>query len=100
MTTFIVACGAGIASEFFYVHLHHEHPIAEKRRTTPMPLRHASPALDDSTGEHQAIADRVLFRVAINFGGLTDTGKLRDKNEDHFVVATLAPTPKTPAPAL
>lgn len=55
-----------------------------------MPLQDPRPTLDDSTGEHQAIADRDSPRVAIKFGALTDTGKVRGNNEDHFLVARLS----------
>ena len=52
--------------------------------------KNLSPTLDDSTGEHQAIADRDPPRVRIKFGGLTDTGKVRGNNEDHFLIARLS----------
>ena len=55
-----------------------------------MPLQDPLPALDDSTGEHQAVADREPPRVSIKFGALTDTGKVRGNNEDHFLVARLS----------
>ena len=55
-----------------------------------MPLRDPRPSLDDSTGEHHAIADRNPPRVGIKFAALTDTGKLRGNNEDHFLVARLS----------
>ena len=55
-----------------------------------MPLQEPSPTLDDSTGEFQAIADRDPPQVRIKFGGLTDTGKVRGNNEDHFLVARLS----------
>src|SRR5271165_553958 len=55
-----------------------------------MPLQDPLPALDDSTGEHQAVADREPPRVSIKFGASTDTGKVRGNNEDHFVVARLS----------
>ena len=48
------------------------------------------PELDDSTGEHQVIADRDPPRVRIKFGGLTNTGKVRGNNEDHFLIARLS----------
>ena len=54
-----------------------------------MPLQEPSPTLDDSTGEHQAIARRDPPRVVIKFGGLTDVGKVRGNNEDHFLIARL-----------
>jgi PPM family protein phosphatase len=55
-----------------------------------MPLQDPRPTLDASTGEHQAIADRDPPRVGIKFGALTDTGKVRGNNEDHFLVARLS----------
>src|SRR5271166_5324324 len=55
-----------------------------------MPLQDPLPALDDSTGEHQAVADREPPRVSIKFGASTDTGKVRGNNEDHFLVARLS----------
>src|SRR6478736_9928662 len=64
--------------------------MAERRRTTIMPPRDPRPSFDDSTGEHHAIADRNPPRVGIKFAALTDTGKLRGNNEDHFLVARLS----------
>jgi hypothetical protein len=55
---FIVPRCEGIASEFFYVLLYHELEIAAQRRTTTMPLQNLSRALDDSTDEYQAMAER------------------------------------------
>ena len=55
-----------------------------------MPMQKPRPATDDSTGEHHAIADSHPPRVAIKFGALTDTGKVRGNNEDHFLVARLS----------
>ena len=55
-----------------------------------MPIQEPRPTLDDSTGEHQAIADPDPPRVAIKFGALTDTGKVRGNNEDHFLIARLS----------
>ena len=55
-----------------------------------MPLQDPLSALDDSTDEYQAVADRDPPRVRIKFGGLTDTGKLRGNNEDHFLIARLS----------
>ena len=55
-----------------------------------MPLQDPQAPLDDSTGEHQAIADRDPPRVRIRFGALTDTGKVRVNNEDHFLIARLS----------
>jgi PPM family protein phosphatase len=59
-------------------------------RTTTMPLQDPQASLDDSTGEHEAIADRDPPRVRIKFGGLTDTGEVRGNNEDHFLIARLS----------
>jgi serine/threonine protein phosphatase PrpC len=39
---------------------------------------------------HQSIADSHPPRVAIKFGALTDPGKVRGNNEDHFLVARLS----------
>jgi PPM family protein phosphatase len=55
-----------------------------------MPVQESTPLLDDSTGEHQTIADRDPPRVRIKFGALTDTGKLRGNNEDHYLIARLS----------
>jgi PPM family protein phosphatase len=55
-----------------------------------MPLQNARPTLDDSTDEHQAVAERDPPRVRITFGALTDNGKVRVANEDHFLVAELS----------
>ncbi len=55
-----------------------------------MPIPEPRPTLDDSTGEHQAIADSHPPRVAIQFGALTDPGAVRVNNEDHFLVARLS----------
>ena len=57
-----------------------------------MPLQDSLAALDDSTGEYQVVAERDPPRVRIKFGGLTDIGKVRTNNEDHFLVARLAKT--------
>ena len=55
-----------------------------------MPIQEPRPMIDDSTGEHPSIADSHPPRVAIKFGALTDTGKVRGNNEDHFLVARLS----------
>ena len=55
-----------------------------------MPLQRPRPTIDDSTGEYQFIADSHPPRVAIKFGALTDRGKVRGSNEDHFLVARLS----------
>jgi PPM family protein phosphatase len=54
-----------------------------------MPISEHPPALDDSTGEYETIAESPPPRVAITFGALTDRGKARPNNEDHFLVARL-----------
>jgi PPM family protein phosphatase len=54
-----------------------------------MPIQEPSSMIDDSTGAHQVIADSHP-RVAIKFGALTDRGKVRTNNEDHFLVARLS----------
>ena len=55
-----------------------------------MPIQEPRSTIDDSTGEHQSIADSHPPRVAIKFGALTDRGKVRGNNEDHFLVARLS----------
>jgi PPM family protein phosphatase len=55
-----------------------------------MPIQEPRSTIDDSTGEHQLIADSHPPRVAIKFGALTDPGKVRGNNEDHFLVARLS----------
>jgi serine/threonine protein phosphatase PrpC len=55
-----------------------------------MPIQEPRATIDDSTGEYQSIADSQPPRVAIKFGGLTDRGKVRSNNEDHFLVARLS----------
>jgi PPM family protein phosphatase len=55
-----------------------------------MPLEGPRPTIDDSTGEYQFIGDSQPPRVAIKFGALTDRGKVRGSNEDHFLVARLS----------
>jgi PPM family protein phosphatase len=55
-----------------------------------MPIKRPRPTNDDSTGEHQFIADSHPPRVAIKFGASTDPGKVRGNNEDHFLVARLS----------
>ena len=54
-----------------------------------MPIDEPRPTFDDSTGEQGFLADSHPPRVAIKFGALTDPGKIRDNNEDHFLVARL-----------
>jgi PPM family protein phosphatase len=55
-----------------------------------MPLQDDRSTVDDSTGEHQAIALRDPPHMRIKFGALTDTGKIRGNNEDHFLIARLS----------
>ena len=55
-----------------------------------MAMKEAGAAKDDSTGEHQPIADVRVPRVTIKFGALTHPGKTRANNEDHFLVARLS----------
>jgi PPM family protein phosphatase len=55
-----------------------------------MPIQKPRPTIDDATGEHVFTADSHPPRVAIKFGALTDTGKVRARNEDHFLVARLS----------
>jgi len=55
-----------------------------------MPLQDLHATLDDSTEERQTIAERDPPRVRIRFGALTDIGKVRVTNEDHFLVAGLS----------
>ena len=47
-------------------------------------------SLEDPTGDHPILADSQPQRVAVRFGALTDTGKVRVDNEDHFLVAGLS----------
>jgi serine/threonine protein phosphatase PrpC len=55
-----------------------------------MPIHEPRPAIDDSTGEHLLITASHPPRVAMKFGALTDRGKVRGNNEDHFLVARLS----------
>ena len=55
-----------------------------------MPIQEPRSTIDDSTAEHQFIADSHPPRVAIKFGAMTDCGKVRSNNEDHFLVARLS----------
>jgi PPM family protein phosphatase len=52
----------------------------------------AAAALGESTESYLPTEDRRPPRVAVSFGGLTDRGKVRDRNEDHFLIARLAKT--------
>ena len=53
-----------------------------------MPIQEPLSKLDDSTGEHVDADSHP--RVAIKFGALTDRGKVRSRNEDHFLTARLS----------
>jgi PPM family protein phosphatase len=55
-----------------------------------MPIEGPRPTDDDSTDELRFIAESHPPRVVIKFGALTDRGKVRDNNEDHFLVARLS----------
>ena len=55
-----------------------------------MPVYEPRPTIDDSTGDHPFIANSHPPLVAIKFGALTDAGKVRDNNEDHFLIARLS----------
>jgi PPM family protein phosphatase len=55
-----------------------------------MPTQEHRSTTGDSTGEDQLVADSHSPRVAIKFGALTDRGKVRGKNEDHFLIARLS----------
>jgi len=57
-----------------------------------MPNSEAGAALGDSTGQYPPREDRRPLRVALSFNGVTDPGKVRGRNEDHFLVARLAKT--------
>src|SRR5271157_2814144 len=81
--------GAGLKLDSRVTSLSVQARQGARNRTTTMPLQDPLSTLDDSTGEHQAIADRDPPRVSIKFGGLTDIGKVRGNNEDHFLVARL-----------
>ena len=55
-----------------------------------MPIQEPRSTIDDSAAEHEFVADSHSPRVAIKFGALTDRGKVRGNNEDHFLVARLS----------
>jgi protein phosphatase len=46
--------------------------------------------LDDPTAEYPVPAGPKPARVSIQIGALTDSGKVRENNEDHFLVARLS----------
>ena len=54
-----------------------------------MPI-HEPDTIDAPTADYESLADTHLPRVAIKFGAMTDQGKVRSKNEDHFLVARLS----------
>ena len=55
-----------------------------------MPIQDTRSTPDDPTGEYPASAERDPPRLRIKFGALTDTGKVRGNNEDHFLIARLS----------
>ncbi len=54
-----------------------------------MPGPEAAAAFSDSTGSHHSSRDRRPLRVSVSFGGVTDRGKVRGHNEDHYLIARL-----------
>jgi PPM family protein phosphatase len=60
----------------------------------------AATALGDSTGSYLPRGPRRPPRVAVSFCGLTDPGKVRDRNEDHFLIARLCKTMQIRATSL
>jgi serine/threonine protein phosphatase PrpC len=54
-----------------------------------MPI-HEPDTIDAPTADYESLADTHPPRVAIKFGAMTDQGKVRSKNEDHFLVARLS----------
>jgi protein phosphatase len=66
-----------------------------------MPNTASAPELvDPSTGTHVPKEPRRPPRVSVSFGGLTDPGKVRGRNEDHFLVARLTKTMQVCATSL
>jgi PPM family protein phosphatase len=65
-----------------------------------MPNPEAAAALGDSTGPYIPREPQRLPRVAVTFSGLTHPGKVRDRNEDHFLVARLAKSMQITATSL
>ncbi len=55
-----------------------------------MPIHEPRPTIDDFTREYPLTAHCHPHRVAMKFGALTDSGKVRANNEDHFLVARLS----------
>jgi len=64
------------------------------------PNPEAPTASGDSTGPYIPREARRPPRVAVSFGALTDRGKVRGKNEDHFLVARLTKTMRICATSL
>src|SRR5262249_53983466 len=60
------------------------------KRIAMMPMLGHSDTLEDSTGEYPTMAEAPLPRVAVTFDALTHPGKVRENNEDHFLVARLS----------
>ncbi len=54
----------------------------------------------ESTGPHIPREYRRPPRVAVSFGGLTHPGRVRDRNEDHFLIARLAKSMEITATSL
>jgi protein phosphatase len=54
-----------------------------------MPMQQTRPTTDDPTADYPTTTDS-RPRVTIKFGALTDIGKVRANNEDHFLVARLS----------
>jgi protein phosphatase len=54
----------------------------------------------ESTGPRVPREDRRPPRVAVSFGGLTHPGQVRDRNEDHFLIARLAKSMEITATSL
>ncbi len=55
-----------------------------------MPSPEALAAFSSSTGQHPPREDQHPPRVAVTFGALTDPGKVRGRNEDHYLIARLS----------
>jgi protein phosphatase len=65
-----------------------------------MPNPEAAAAIGESTGPHFPREPQRPPRVAVSFCGLTHSGKVRDRNEDHFLVARLAKSMEITATSL
>src|SRR3954470_10015874 len=48
------------------------------------------PTKDDPTGEFPVLSGRRARRVGVTFGARTDAGRVRERNEDQFLIAKLA----------